>query len=255
MVKKRTEFRPKATAEILIAIEAMLSQVSFEFSVVISPSASALSIYVIDPHPVFIRGFRALVDDTPEFAWAGASHDPNEGLEAIRRRRPEIVLIDASLAAEMGFRRLSALRLEGLSTRLIILASHAEQDLVFRSLREGLEGFLLKSSHLQELTEAVRQVHQGQQIIDPTATDALLKKIRSEGDHSPVKRLDLLSPQENRVLARVTEGMTNKEIGKHLNLSEKTVKNYLSNVLEKLGMRRRSEAAAFYARHFSNRSA
>lgn len=216
---------------------------------------SIAGLFVVDPHPLFIRGIRALAEESADLRWVGAASEPLQALEALRTGRPEVALVDASIAADFGLKRLRQLRGEGLPTRFIILANRLDQDLVFEAVREGLEGFLLKSVKPEELAESVRQVLQGQQSIDPRATEALLNRMRSKESDAPRRRLSLLSSQENRVLAKVCEGLTNKEIGEKLNLSEKTVKNYLSNVFEKLGMHRRSEAAAFYARHGSTTSA
>jgi DNA-binding NarL/FixJ family response regulator len=138
-------------------------------------------------------------------------------------------------------------------TRVLFLTSYADDDAVLATIVAGAQGFLLKEVGSDELLRAVRAVANGQSILDPAVTQRVLTRVQTLSASSTEPNEEELSPQERRVLALVAEGKTNKEIAVSLNLSEKTVGNYLSNVFQKLNITRRSQAAVYFTRHFPNR--
>ena len=128
----------------------------------------------------------------------------------------------------------------------MVLTSEADEKLVDQAIRAGAHGYLLKEINAQGLIQAIRDVASGKSILDPAVTARVMALVKSNGEETP-PALSLLSPQEQRVLALIAEGQTNKEVAAQLGLAEKTVKNYLSTVFEKLHVSRRSQAAALYA--------
>lgn len=212
-------------------------------------SSKTIRVFLVDDHPLVRMGLRTLLAIEEDIDVVGEAATVNEAVNEIRKTQPDIVLLDVRLKDESGFEVFRELKADGLKTRFIVLTSSIDQDWVFTAITEGLDGYLVKELSNTELLTAIRTVNQGQPMIDPAATDSLFRKIREDAKPSPARLLNLLSPQEGRVLAKVAEGMTNKEIAASLNLSEKTIKNYFSNILEKLGMTRRAEAAAFYAKY------
>jgi len=136
-----------------------------------------------------------------------------------------------------------------LETRVLFLTSFADEEIVLESIDAGGDGYLLKEIDEENLVSAIKSVAAGQSILDPAVTRRVLAHVKNAGTPVTKDKLDSLSPQERRVLALVAEGKTNKEIGLDLGLSDKTVKNYLSNVLDKLQLTRRSQAAAFFVQH------
>ena len=133
--------------------------------------------------------------------------------------------------------------------KVIILTAFADDEIVMQAIGSGAEGYLLKEIDELGLVRAIKEVAEGRSILDPAVTQRVFKRV-NEGAAAPLaSKLDRLSPQERRVLELVAQGMTNKEIGLAMTLSDKTVKNYLSNLMEKLKMSRRAQAAAFYVQH------
>jgi DNA-binding NarL/FixJ family response regulator len=157
--------------------------------------------------------------------------------------------MDVRLPDGNGFEACRQIRRSQIETRVLFLTSFADEEIVLESIDAGGDGYLLKEIDEENLIRAVRSVAAGQSILDPAVTRRVLERVKN-ADTSPAKdKLDTLSAQERRVLALVAEGKTNKEIGLALGLSDKTVKNYLSNMLDKLQLTRRSQAAAFYVQH------
>jgi two-component system response regulator DevR len=133
--------------------------------------------------------------------------------------------------------------------KVIILTAFADEEIVMQAIGSGAEGYLLKEIDEQGLVRAIREVAEGRSILDPAVTRRDMNRAKDGGGAPTANKLDRLSTQERRVLELVAQGKTNKEIGLAMRLSDKTVKNYLSNLMEKLQMSRRSQAAAFYAQH------
>ena len=171
-------------------------------------------------------------------------------MEETARLQPDVVLMDVRLPDGNGFEACRRIRKSQLETRVLFLTSFADEEIVLESIDAGGDGYLLKEIDEENLVHAVRNVAAGQSILDPAVTRRVLERVKNPDTPSTTK-LDSLSPQERRVLALVAEGKTNKEIGVALGLSDKTVKNYLSNTLDKLQLTRRSQAAAYFVQHSS----
>ena len=205
-----------------------------------------IRLLLVDDHEITRLGLRTLLSTFPQFEIVGEATAEGEAIEAATRLKPDLLLLDVRLSNGTGIevcRRLQALEL---SARVLMLTSFANDELVFDAIAAGADGYLLKEIHADNLIQAIEDVAAGKSILDPAITNRVLSRVRSPDAPPEPNKLDLLSPQERRVVALVAEGKTNKEIGRDLALSEKTVKNYLSNAMEKLNLTRRSHAAAFF---------
>ena len=163
------------------------------------------------------------------------------------RLTPDLILLDLRLPDGSGLEACRQILVRLPNTRILILTSVIDDKLIQEAMSCGAHGYLLKEINTQGLYQAIIDVAAGKFVLDPAVTAHVLNLVRkNQGDHAD-KKIDLLSPQERRVLAFASEGMTNKEIAEKMKLSDKTVKNYLSNIFEKLHLTRRSQAATFYS--------
>jgi len=157
-----------------------------------------------------------------------------------------VIVMDVRLPDGTGVEACREIRSERPETRVIMLTSYADDEAVYGSIMAGASGYLLKQTRGQNLAEAIERVAAGESLLDPGVTDKVLARMRQLAA-GETDELASLSPQERRILGLIAEGMTNKEIADEVFLSDKTVKNYVSSILSKLNLRRRSEAAAFIA--------
>ncbi len=165
-----------------------------------------------------------------------------------RSTEPDVVLLDVRLGSESGFAACREIQTFERDVRVIVLTSYSDDNSVFDAMAAGADAYLLKEVDGRALVNAIESVARGEAVLDAGAVRTLSRMNRDESSAGR-QHLDSLSPQERRVLALVAEGKTNKEIAADLGLSDKTVKNYFSRTLEKLGLSRRSQAAAFFVRH------
>jgi two-component system, NarL family, response regulator DevR len=176
-----------------------------------------------------------------------------QAIAAAARLKPDVVLMDVRLPDGSGIEACRAIRTARAESRVLFLTSFADDDAVLATILAGAQGFLLKDVGSDELLKAVRTVAAGRSILDPAVTQRVLARVQAQS--AAASQVDGqsedLSPQEQRVLALVAEGMTNKEVATALALSDKTVEHYLSNVFQKLQVTRRAQAAAYYTRHLS----
>ena len=161
------------------------------------------------------------------------------------RTPPDVVLLDVRLPDKSGFDVCRQIQKMPGELRVLILTSFADDDTVFEAIAAGADGYLLKEIDGEALVKAIEKVAAGQSILDPAITGRVLGRVKNLAE--PPSKMDSLSAQERRVLALVAEGKTNKEIASDMGLSDKTIKNYLSNLMDKLHLSRRSQAAAFFA--------
>ncbi len=209
------------------------------------PESPRISLVIVDDSEVVRVGLRALLGTEADFNIAGEAKSVAEAVEQCARLRPQVVLLDIRLPDGSGIDACRQILRRTPETRVLILTSVIEDRLVDDAIRAGAHGFLLKDIDGRALVTAIRDVAVGKSILDPAVTARVMEMVRT--GNTTRDGLALLSPQEKRVLALIAEGCTNKEVGVKLGLSEKTVKNYLSTVFEKLQVSRRAEAAALYA--------
>lgn len=209
------------------------------------PAASVINVVLIDDSEVVRMGLRSLLGTEPDLQITAEAGSVAAGVEACARARPDVVLLDIRLPDGTGFDACRQILAQSPQPRVLILTSVVDDTMVEEAIRAGAHGYLLKEVDGRGLVNAIREVAAGKSILDPAVTARVMQLVKSgSGGRDP---LAVLSPQEKRVLALIAEGCTNKEVAAKLGLSEKTVKNYLSTVFEKLHVSRRAEAAVIYA--------
>jgi two-component system response regulator DevR len=208
-------------------------------------AAKAIRVVLVDDSTVVRMGLKVLLEGTGDIGVVGEAGSVAESALVCARTRPEVVLLDIRLPDGSGFDACRAILAHDPDTRILVLTSVADDSLLDKAIHAGAHGYLLKEIDAQGLVQAIRDVASGKSILDPEVTARVLSLVKSGGSHAA---LSTLSPQERRVVALIASGRTNKEVGSELGLSEKTVKNYLSNIFEKLNISRRAQAAALYAK-------
>ncbi|MBW8781587.1 MAG: response regulator transcription factor [Verrucomicrobia bacterium] len=211
-----------------------------------SPSP-ILRVLIVDDSEVVRMGLRALLGAEPSLTITGEAASVATAVESAAAHRPDVVLLDIRLPDGTGFDACRQILQRSPATRVLVLTSVADENVVDDAIRAGAHGYLLKEVHGRSLVQAIHDVAAGKSILDPAITARVLTLMRST---APATRdaLAALSTQERRVIALIAEGKTNKEVAAAMDLTEKTVKNYLSNIFDKLHVTRRSEAAALYAK-------
>lgn len=204
-------------------------------------------VLLVDDHDVVREGLRALLRRRDELVVAGEADSVASAIEAARATQPDVVIMDVRLPDGTGVQACREIRAERPNTKVIMLTSYADDEAVLASIMAGASGYLLKQTRGQDLLDAIGRVLRGESLLDPVVTSRVLERVRSVGQGKP-DELSLLSEQERKILDLIAQGKTNKEIAEDVFLSDKTVKNYVSSILSKLDLRRRSEAAAFIAR-------
>ena len=208
---------------------------------------NTIRLLIVDDHDVTRLGLRTLLESCPQFQVVGEAGSVADAIEAVARIQPDLMLLDLRLSDGSGIDVCRRLREMHMDTKVLVLTSYADDDLVFNAIAAGADGYLLKEIHGDSLIQAIQDVAAGKSILDPPVTRRVMSRVRAATHPAVQNKLDILSAQERRVVALVAEGKTNKEIGRDMGLSDKTVKNYLSNALEKLNLTRRSQAAALFS--------
>jgi DNA-binding NarL/FixJ family response regulator len=203
-------------------------------------------VLMIDDSSIIRLGLRAALEDCADIAIIGEAGTAADGLVAVQELRPDVVLLDLRLPDQSGLVVCREILKRRAATRVLILTSATDERNVHDAVAAGAQGYLLKDSNSASLASAIRQVAAGHSVLDPSLTDHVLKLMKNPPEARPSEKLALLSTQERRVLALLAEGLTNKEIGERMTLTEKTVKNYLATVFDKLGIARRAQAAALF---------
>jgi two-component system response regulator DevR len=200
-------------------------------------------VFLVDDHEIVRSGLRTLLESSGEFSVVGEAGTAAETLRWIPAARPQVAILDLRLPDGDGVEVCRELRSRWPEVACLMLTSYSDDEALFAAILAGASGYLLKQIRSTEIVDAVRRVAAGESLLDPTLTDHVLARLRSGPSSEPEDELSKLTPRETRVLELIAEGKTNREIGAELFLAEKTVKNYVSNLLAKLGMHRRTEAA------------
>ncbi|MGB5953596.1 MAG: response regulator transcription factor [Ornithinimicrobium sp.] len=207
---------------------------------------TAISVYLLDDHELVRRGLRDLLSVESDMNIVGESGTAQAARREIVALRPDVAVLDARLPDGSGIEVCRDVRAENPDIQALILTSYDDEDALFAAILAGAAGFVLKQISGSGLIEGIRLVASGQSLLDPESTAKVLDRMRS-GDPDRM-RFDQLTAQERRVLALITEGLTNRQIGQRLHLAEKTIKNYVSVILAKLGLQRRTQAAVLGVR-------
>jgi len=205
-----------------------------------------VKILIVDDHEVVRMGLRTLLERRPNFLVVAEAGTVAESVTMAEQSQPDVVVMDIRLPDGSGVEACREIREKLPATRVIMLTSYADEEALYGSIMAGASGYLLKQTRGQSLAEAIERVARGESLLDPAVTTKVLERMRqlARGDSDELAQL---SPQERKILALIAEGKTNKEIAEDVFLSDKTVKNYVSSILGKLNLRRRTEAAAFMA--------
>ncbi|WP_432561656.1 response regulator [Kineococcus sp. SYSU DK003] len=202
-----------------------------------------IRVFLLDDHAVVRAGLRAVLEAGDDVEVVGEAATVADALEGITLTRPDVAVLDGRLPDGSGIDVCRQVALLSPGTRTIVLTSYDDDEALMASVLAGAAGYLLKEIGTTDLVGSVRAVHEGRTLLDPAAVEQVRRRL--EDPLAADRRLAELTPQERRVLRLLSEGRTNRQIGAELHLAEKTVKNYVSNVLAKLGLASRTQAALF----------
>lgn len=217
------------------------------------PETKPIRLLLVDDHEVLRLGLRTLFDEAGGFHVVGEAGTMAAAVADALRLKPKVVLMDVRLPDGSGIEACRTIRAAHPDTRVLFLTSFADDDAVLATILAGADGFLLKEVSSEQLIDAVKTVAGGHSILDPAVTRRVLARVKFLSAPAPQEKRDSLSPQEERVLALVADGKTNKEIAVSLNLSEKTVGHYLENIFQKLQVTRRAQAAVYFTQQHPKR--
>lgn len=211
---------------------------------------SIIKVLIVDDHELVRVGLRSVLSQYDGIDIVGEADSVNDGIEKAKEIVPDVVLMDVRLPDGTGFRACREIKNGNEKIKILFLSSYSDDDKIYRAIESGADGYLLKEINCDDLVNSIGQVAEGKSVLDPVVVSRFFMRLKRDVSNSPQQKLEALSRQEMRVLKYVSQGLTNKEVAQQLKLSDKTVKNYLKNALEKLGLNRRTEGAAFYIKHF-----
>jgi DNA-binding NarL/FixJ family response regulator len=203
-------------------------------------------VFLLDDHEIVRRGVRELLEAEDDLEVVGEADTAELALARIPPTRPDVALLDVRLPDGDGVEVCREIRSRHPEIACVMLTSFSDDEALLQAVLAGASGYLLKQIRGTDIVDAVRRTAAGQSLLDPAVTDRLLARFRTPAKTD--ERLARLTPQERRILALIADGLTNRQIGGEMHLAEKTVKNYVSSLLAKLGMQRRTQAAVFAAR-------
>lgn len=201
-----------------------------------------LRVFLVDDHEIVLHGLREFIEPIEDIEVVGEAASVQEALAAIEEAKPDVAVLDVRLPDQSGIELCRVLRNEHPEVRCMMFSSNDNQEAMLEAIVAGASGYMLKEARLWEVVDAIRQIGAGRTLLDPSLTQLVLEKIRRGSDEDST-----LTPRETAILELVGKGLTNREIAERLFLAEQTVKNYVSTLLGKLGMKRRAQAAAYIA--------
>lgn len=209
-------------------------------------AAAPVRVAVIDDHTLFRRGLISLLAREPGFTVVAEAADGFEGIRAVAAARPDVVLLDLNMPGISGLEAIAAIRKEAPETRVVMLTVSEDTEDLLQALRDGASGYLLKNIDSDFLIDAVQRAAEGDSVVSPEMTAKLVERVRAGEKPMPA---DLLSPREREILAQLARGVSNKEIGRALNVAESTVKIHVQHILRKLNLASRVQAALWAVEH------
>ncbi len=206
-------------------------------------------ILLVDDHEVVRLGLKALLEHHPQFEVVGEAGNAKDAIDQVEHIQPDVVLMDIRLPGTSGIEACEEITHRFPDTKVIMLTSYAEDEMLFSAIRSGASGYVLKQIGGEDLIKALEAVGRGEALLDPAVTQRVFQEVRRAVKEEEASAFANLSQQEKHVLLLVSEGRTNREIAKALFLGEGTVRNYVSSILSKLGVSNRAEAAAYAVEH------
>ena len=208
-----------------------------------------IRLLIVDDHEVVRLGLRTLLADEPDLEVVAEAGTAEEALVQVANHDPDVVILDIQLPGRSGLEACQEIRKKFPETQVVILTSHGGESYAEQALRAGAAGYVLKQVGNEELVRAIRAANRGEIALDPRTAARVVGRLKDLQSQSEANAFRDLSPREMDVLTPLARGKTNAEIGQLLNLSEKTVSNYVSNMFEKLGLNNRIELAAYAFEH------
>lgn len=208
-----------------------------------------LRIIIVDDHEVVRLGLRTLLDRHPEFTVVDEAGTAREAIEKTLHHQPNVVVMDVRLRGGSGIEACRKIMAQAPQTKVIILTSYAEDEMLFDAISAGAAGYVLKQIGGDDLARSIERVGRGEALLDASLVQKVFARVREAARKEEAAAFAELTDQELRVLAQVAEGKTNREIAKALYLGEGTVRNYVSSILSKLNLTNRAEAAAYAVEH------
>ena len=202
-------------------------------------------VFLVDDHEIVRRGLRELLESEGDLTVVGEAGTAEEALARIPVAAPQVAVLDVRLPDGDGVEVCREVRSRHPEIQCLMLTSYADDEALFSAIMAGASGYVLKQVKGADLVDGIRRVARGESLLDPSVTRRVLERLRTKPEDD---ELAGLTDQERKILDLIAEGLTNRQIGERMFLAEKTIKNYVSNLLAKLGMSRRSEAAAYAAR-------
>ena len=207
---------------------------------------ATIRVFLLDDHELVRRGLTDLLDTESDLEVVGEASSVAEAMVRIPATKPDVAVLDVRLPDGSGVEVCRDIRSDMPDVKCLMLTSFSDDEALFDAIMAGASGYVLHEIRGHDLVDAIRQVASGRSLLDPSLVQKVLERLRRGNEDD--ERLASLSDQERRILELIGEGLTNRQIGEHMHLAEKTVKNYVSSLLAKLGMERRTQAAAFVAR-------
>lgn len=209
----------------------------------------SLRIVLVDDHEVVRLGLKSLLSRNSQFQVVAEAGNATEAMDRVTRYKPDVVVMDIRLPGKNGIEATREIVLQHPSTKVIMLTSYAEDELLFDAIAAGASGYVLKQIGSNELVNALEKIGRGESLVDPALMQKVFARVREASRKAEDEAFATLSDQELKILALVAKGRTNKEIAEAVFLSEKTVRNYVSSILSKLNLSTRAEAAAYAVEH------
>jgi DNA-binding NarL/FixJ family response regulator len=206
----------------------------------------SIRVFLLDDHEIVRTGLRSLFEADEGFTVVGEAATAREALDRIPPTKPDVAILDVRLPDGSGIEVCREIRSSHSEIACVMLTSYADDEALFSAVMAGASGYVLKQVGTLDLVGDIKKVAGGQSLLDPALAERVLERLRDGPDEDPL--LASLTPQERKILDLIAEGQTNRQIAGVLFLAEKTVKNYVSNMLAKLGMERRTQAASYATR-------
>jgi len=218
-------------------------------------TSTRIRVLLCDDHELVRRGLRDLLASDLTIEVVGEAGTAAEGVEAAAALEPDVVVMDVRMPGGSGIEACRDIRAAREATKVLILTSFADDEALFSAIIAGAAGYVLKQVHGNDLLDAIHAVSTGRSLLDPAVTARVMARLRGEVVGAAGGHGDGLNTQEQRIVTLIAQGLTNRQIGDRVHLAEKTTKNYVSNILTKLGLSRRGEVAAFIARQHTDSDA